>query len=181
MVEQVLLDLDGVIVDFVKGICKLHGRDNPYEASSNHHGLFDMDKIWEMTASDFWSPCGYDFWMGLEFHEEAAEILEILSVTPGWNAVCILTSPCDTAGCVEGKRDWIRKNLPDFSKRLLIGSAKEFQTNGNKRLLIDDRNENVAKFRSAGGLAYTFPRPWNDGRFESAPWQKSLKSMLTGG
>lgn len=177
MIKQVLLDLDGVLVDFVKGVCKLHGKENPYIDDANH-GHFDMDKIWGMTPKEFWGPCGYSFWANLEFHSEAEELLGILADTPGWNSVCILTSPCDTDGCVDGKRDWVKKNLPDFRKRLLIGSAKEFQTNGTNRLLIDDRNENIEKFERNGGWAWTFPRPWNDGRFLNISWQESLKSTL---
>lgn len=175
-IKKVMFDLDGVITDFVKAICKLHGRPDPYE-NEEHHGNFDMDKIWQMPARDFWSPCGYEFWFGLEFTSEANRLLSMIDNVIGLDRCCILTSPCDTAGCTDGKRDWIKKHLPYFKKRVLIGSCKEFLASPDT-LLIDDRDENIAKFLEHGGQAFTFPRPWNSGRFRRGPWDEQLSDVL---
>jgi len=159
VIKQVLLDMDGVLTDFVKHICQLHNRPNPFLHGENR-GLFEMDKIWGMSASDFWSPCGYDFWSTMDWMPDAQDILGVLDSAVGTDNVCLLTAPCATAGCVEGKRDWVRKNLPEFSKRLMIGSAKEFMASP-VRLLVDDRDENVDKYKAAGGPTFLYPRCWN--------------------
>jgi hypothetical protein len=77
--------------------------------------------------------------------------------------VCILTSPCRTAGCTDGKLDWVAKHFPSFQRRVLLGSAKHFCAHP-KALLVDDHDENVAEFRRAGGVGLLVPQPWNERR-----------------
>ncbi len=175
MIRQILCDMDGVLTNFVKGVCKLHNRPDPYTDPANFH-QFNMNIIWGMTAAEFWSKCGYDFWFGLEFTPEAYDLLAYLRGKVGAENVCLLTAPCRTLGCVDGKRDWVDKYLPDFSNRLLIGSAKEF-TAHPERLLVDDRDENIAAYSNAGGTAVTFPRPWNKARNHTS-WHQYL-DLLT--
>ena len=174
MIKQVMLDMDGVIVDFVKGICKLHNRPNPYTDEKNL-GLFDMDKIWGIPAADFWKGTEYDFWLNLEFTQDASLLLDVLDKFIGLDNVCILTSPNLSKGCVDGKRDWVSKNLPQFKKRILVGSAKEFTTSKN-RLLIDDRDSNVEKYIECDGKAYLFPQPWNSANGKN--WLIDLPKLL---
>lgn len=153
---KILLDLDGVIVDFVKGVIDWY--------------KVDMDpKDWPVSCWDIgegidrpnhliWNGLTENFWANLEFTEEAPRILNMLSGLD----VCLLTSPSDTRSVV-GKMEWISKNLPDFyfSRKVLIGPGKEFcacPTN----LLIDDNTENCKKFIEVGGNAILYPARWND-------------------
>lgn len=174
MIEQAMLDMDGVIVDFVKGICELHGRPNPYLNEQNL-GIFDMDKIWNIPAKEFWEGTGFDFWSNLEFTPDARLLLDVLDKFLGLDNVCILTSPNSSEGCVEGKIDWVRKHLPEFKKRILVGSSKEFTTS-KKRILIDDRDSNIEKYIQCGGKTYLFPQPWNKAYGKN--WLVELPKLL---
>lgn len=80
----------------------------------------------------------------------------------GRERIGLLTSPCDTAGCVDGKRAWVAKHLPEYRRRLFVGSAKELFA-GPTKILVDDHEPNAIKFVRAGGHALVPPRPWNNG------------------
>jgi 5'(3')-deoxyribonucleotidase len=175
-VRQILLDMDGVIVDFVRGVCALHGKENPYLDGQNINE-FGMDLIWGMSANAFWKDCGFDFWKSLEFTPEAASIISAVEGAVGKENVCLLTAPCSTAGCIDGKREWVRQNMPDYSKRLMVGSAKEFLA-APDRLLIDDRNENIWSYSGAGGRGFLFPRPWNESNHLQSVWEDEMKYVL---
>ena len=63
-------------------------------------------------------------------------------------------------GWVVGKINWIDKNMPEYSRRYLIGPAKQFCA-GPDSILVDDSNKNIEDFAEAGGNVILVPRPWN--------------------
>lgn len=149
-----LLDLDGVLVDFVGGAAKLHGFDPALAVR------WDFMADVGLTQNQFWSPLGEDFWANLPWMPDGMRILAIVEKAFGPENVCLLTSPCDTDGCMQGKLRWIRKHLPVYNRRYLMGSAKEFCASRDS-LLIDDSDSNTTKFATAGGWGVLVPRPWN--------------------
>lgn len=177
MTQRIFLDIDGVLADFIAGAACLHRQD---PASVRTWDFFGQ---WGLTASDFWTPMGYDFWVNLPLTVEAREVVERCEKTVAPANVCLLTSPCETAGCLEGKRDWVRKHFPQFTRRCLIGAAKEFCASPES-LLVDDHDKNCDAFTAAGGAACLFPRPWN-ANHSSANWpivalQKALEEFRNG-
>lgn len=158
--RKCLLDMDGVLVDFVGGACHWHGKTNPY-GKPGTAGEWDVIKLIGMEPEPFWKNLGRGFWSGLDWMHDGKFILDVVEEAFGADNVCLLTSPCETDGCIDGKRDWVKAHMPSYSKRLLVGSAKEFCA-GPDRLLIDDHPGNVTKFKAAGGSACLLPRPWND-------------------
>lgn len=157
MRKKILLDLDGVLADFVQGASVVHNKD-PKLVSS-----YGIDIHWGLIPSEFWSPLGYEFWANLPLTAEAHEVVDMCSNAVGKENVGIITSPCLTEGCTEGKRTWVKEHFPDFLKNLLVGSAKYFCASPNT-LLIDDWDTNCEKFREHGGAAFLFPQPWNTAR-----------------
>lgn len=158
---QCLLDLDGVLVDFVGGACRFHGRKNPYVFDPvNTRGQWDVVGLLGMDPTEFWQGLDRYFWRSLDWMEDGREILEVVENKFGKENVCLLSLPCDTVGCCDGKREWVREHLPDYSRRLLLGSAKEFAASP-ERVLIDDYPSNVERFGEAGGQSLLVPRPWN--------------------
>ena len=153
----VFLDLDGVLVDFVRGALK-------------HHGWHDLDpeqvpwKFWEakgLTESEFWATLGTDFWASLEWMPDGQEILNVIERQAGRPNVFLCSSPCLTPGCTSGKARWVEMHLPQYARRLLLTDQK-YVFAGPGRVLVDDYDHNLQRWASAGGLGCCVPRPWNE-------------------
>jgi 5'(3')-deoxyribonucleotidase len=147
------LDMDGVIVDFVGGMYKLAGLPRHYGPSADH--------LYAATVGEM----GREFWANLKPTPEFTTIIRFVEHNFGMENCCILTSPCPTPGCMDGKRDWLAKYFPYFiqNNRFLMGSCKEFCAEP-QAVLIDDHDDNINKFRAAGGLGILVPQPWNSNR-----------------
>lgn len=76
----------------------------------------------------------------------------------------LLTSPSLSSDSVSGKVHWIYKHFPPKSgirfRRFLIGKQKNLLAAPN-RILLDDAENNVESFRTAGGIGILFPQVWN--------------------
>jgi 5'(3')-deoxyribonucleotidase len=156
---KILLDMDGVLADFVGGICRAHDRSNPFDDPANR-GRYEMTDIWGISATQFWKPADEEFWANLEPTPEASEVVRLAVETVGIDNVCILSSPRSDPHCIPGKIRWIKRHFPELDRRYLFGPRKEFCA-GLGRTLIDDYDVNVTGFYNAGGRALLFPRPWN--------------------
>ena len=102
-------------------------------------------------------------------------LLETLADKFGEDNICLLTSPILTPGCIDGKMTWIRKHLPQYSRRFLIGPAKQFCA-APRHCLVDDSITNIKAFKEADGHTFLFPAPWNS-RFKEQPVQ-ALKEWI---
>lgn len=159
---QVLLDMDGVLFDFMGALCKVHGRPSPY-VNELAYGIWDTEKLWGITVDEFWEPIKKDslgFWSGIPLTPEAKEIVKFAEEKFGRENIAILTAPSDDPGAVPGKRISMHRHFPQFEKRMIFGSAKQFLA-APKRFLIDDRDKNIEEFEAAGGHGILVPRPWN--------------------
>lgn len=156
---KIFLDMDGVIVDFVRPALAAHGKTLPMsEVRWNFPGQVGM------TDKEFWPKLGYDFWSSLPRTNEANALLGYLLGAHKDN-LALLSSPCNTRGCRDGKHTWVINNVPQLKDRLILGSCKEMFAHYDS-LLIDDHEKNVDKFRAYGGSAILVPRPWNSRRAE---------------
>ena len=156
---KILLDMDGFLVDFVGGVCRWHTVPNPYDNPKNH-GIYDIEKVIGIHGAEFWNPLGEEFWATLEPMPQMLEIIDIFTRLYGQDNLCLLTQPILTPGCIDGKMRWIKKYLPAFRRRFLIGPAKEFCAHADS-ILFDDSERNISKFEAAGGNALLVPGLWN--------------------
>lgn len=173
---KLVLDQDGLLTDFVKSICRLHNRLDPYVDSKNF-GLFDMDKIWNIPTTEFWSRCNYDFWRTMDWMPDGKELLTLIESLIEPPDIRIVTAPCKTAGCREGKIDWVKEHMPEYSDRFIVDKDKAYYASPN-HLLIDDRDSNIDKFHDAGGKAFLVPRPWNSAHMRQDGWMLQLERMI---
>lgn len=162
---KVLIDMDGVLADFMGGLCEALGRENPYDDRRNH-GKWATNDLWGIPEEEMWKPCDRAFWASLKPTAECHAIVEACVDVAGLDNCCILSSPSQNEGCVDGKMDWIKRHIPKFSRRFLFGPKKEFCSNPN-HMLIDDADHNVRAFRDGGGFGLLLPRPWNARHAES--------------
>ncbi|MEK6878867.1 MAG: hypothetical protein AABY22_04630, partial [Nanoarchaeota archaeon] len=153
---KVLLDLDGTVVDFVAGMCKAHNRPDPYDDEENF-GIFDMSTIWGMSNTEFWKNANSEFWSNLSWLNDGKQILSLVESYAGAENVCILTAPSLNEDSATGKFRWINRELPNYSRRCLVGAAKDFIASPGL-LLIDDYPKNTEAFAKNGGKAILVPR-----------------------
>lgn len=158
----VFLDLDGVLCDFVRSVCKFYSKTIPMR--DVRWGL--EEQLGFDDPTEFWSKLGFEFWRNLQWTLEGPKLLQAVETIFGADNVCILTSPCSTKGCADGKLAWIADNIPAYRRRYAISPAKQFLA-GPGKLLIDDHANNVNAFAAAGGKTLLIPRPWNDRRDET--------------
>jgi hypothetical protein len=150
-------DLDGVLADFVGGALAAHGRGDVPASSVP----WCIEKALGIEPTAFWAPLGFDFWANLKPLPDGMRLFDRACVLMGADRIGLLTSPCETHGCADGKRAWVKRHLPPaMSRRLFIGSAKELFA-GPHKVLVDDHDANIDRFHEAGGATVQPPRPWN--------------------
>lgn len=142
-------DMDGIVADFVGGMCKDFKVLNPYLRE-------DMLGVWDFThlIPDY-NVLGHEFWENLELMPDAHQIMNFLE--RHFKKIYFVTAPSDNAGCIPGKIAWAKRHfkypvIPLREKELLAKPGT---------FLLDDKDENVEKFRQARGHSFLFPRIWN--------------------
>lgn len=129
------MDLDGCITNFDKALSKVTGL--PEKKGFN----FGNDpKIWAKIDG-----AGEKFWSTMEWMPDGRQL---------WNAIeiykpTVLTAPSRHESSVEGKKVWLRNNLPDVP--YIIDQKKESYADEDS-ILIDDREKNIKKWEEAGGI-----------------------------
>lgn len=97
-------------------------------------------KIWGAIAKagkNFWSTMlwmddGHELWDGLKKYDPT-----------------ILSAPTNHASSVDGKKEWLKNNLPDVP--FIIEQKKEKYADPDS-VLIDDREKNIKKWEETGGI-----------------------------
>ena len=157
-IVQILLDLDGVLVDFMGGIHRALGGPpiDPWQWTYNKWEWY-KDLGW--TFEQMNAVCTFDFWANLKWTPDGHDILREVYR----EQLYFVTCPMPNIYSASGKMAWIRKNLPLYESQIIVSTVpKEFFA-APDRLLIDDKNENVDEFEKAGGKAILINRPWNRG------------------
>ena len=159
--EEILLDLDGVCCDFYGAAVKRHGRDPAWLTTVDLRNQHVSDAL-GLTFTEFWKPMLGDmsFWTDLEPTPWFTQLWQLLtSLAP----VTIVTAPSSDPMSAAGKMAWIyrhiRADYPDISL-----DRRKYRQARSRRVLIDDRPDQVRDFRQAGGFAVLVPGHLNDGR-----------------
>lgn len=157
-IEHILLDMDGVISDFVTAALTLHDRLDAFEIWLA--GEWDMPTVLGISSSEFWKRIdaeGHEFWSQLTPYPWKDELIGVIRQTAPFT---ILSSPSLHAECPTGKINWLREHLSSVFHDFLFGHSKHLCARPNS-VLIDDRDSNVERFRAHGGQAILFPQRWN--------------------
>jgi 5'(3')-deoxyribonucleotidase len=175
-----LLDMDGVLSDFVGAMSKAHNKPNPFLDGKNA-GKYDLAKIWGIPEKEFWKPTNFvNFWADMKKTREADELVIFIERKFGKDNVAILTAPSEHPASIVGKMEWINRNYPQFDDRIIIAKCKDFLAHYDN-VLIDDKDSNVDDFKAAGGRAVLMPRYWNsrhkDSKFTLACVAYTIESM----
>ena len=161
MNKHFLLDMDGVVSDFLSGALQSLNRElnkNVTVKEYVKYGAFDMAEFYGISNTRFWNIIDSEenFWLNLRPFDWAVDLLKLLR---GLGDVTIVTSPSQDYSCISQKLEWLDKYLGIKSNDVFLGSKKYLMA-GNG-ILIDDYSRNTEKFVAHGGKAILVPSNWN--------------------
>lgn len=170
MINTVFLDLDGVITNFNKAICKEFNL--PYPPQVYHF----FPKI-RSEVNDF---CDRSFWQNLEWMDDGHDILRAITNIFEPKKIYLLTKMMPNAETASGKMMWIQNNLPFYSDQVILMTLevpKSFLARPDT-LLIEDCDKYADEFREVGGKAFLLPRPWNRAHLQADRTVEVIKEFL---
>ncbi len=166
MIKHILVDMDGVLADFLSASLSLWDFD-PKDYPANTWEIADVLGI---SMSDFWGTIDKvpTLWRDLKPYPWVGELIALLndSGVP-WST---LTTPSRNPLCAAQKIEWMREHIEPNFTNYMIGKQKYLMASPG-HLLIDDYDKNVDSFREHGGQAILFPQRWNSAHRISDGWQ----------
>jgi 5'(3')-deoxyribonucleotidase len=180
---NVLLDMDGVIVDFVTSALNVHINRIGEEGRRHLHwptGEYDIPKVPNISIEEFWEKIEETshFWLNLQPYPWHKTLIDAVKrIARGTVLFC--SSPTTHApSSATGKVEWLQRVYGDGDSDPCVGHEeriKNFILTSQKwalaspsTVLIDDSDKNCKEFRNAGGAAILFPRHWNSNHFIQA-------------
>ena len=125
--------MDGVISAFQKKLSETLGRPVEKEFGND-------PKVWGVITK-----AGKDFWAKMDWEKDGHELWDGLKK----HDPTILSAPTNHPSSVEGKKEWLKENIPDAP--FIIEQKKEKYATKDS-VLIDDREKNIKKWEEAGGI-----------------------------
>ena len=153
---KIYLDMDGVLVDFDKGYKNLTG------VSTTHADRQGRDEFWDLFRNSLEKKGidEIDYWANLPWMSDGNTLWEYVKKYNPY----ILTAPSINPTIpkpdrykpqfnqsIQGKEKWVKRL--DNIKRVYYKSAK-FKSDlaGPNKILIDDREDTIARWNAAGGI-----------------------------
>lgn len=176
---DILLDMDGVIVDFVGGCSRIAsslGIEKEF-LSGLEKGEFLLEELFPGEAFNSFKrevekP---GFWLALAPMPGAVETIK--SLHDHNHELIIVTAPYNhSPRCYYEKVMWVNEYLPFINTReSFIGTSAKYRVRGD--LLVDDQGKNIDKFF---GLTCKFNHPYNrtvESDFSISSW-KDFPSVI---
>ena len=158
-IKTIFLDMDGVITDFIGGVCRVFNKPYPYPEVTKDYTFWDA---WpDVSFKDVDAVCTQEFWHNLEWERDGQDIFKAVLDKIRLEDIYFVTQPMPNIESPTGKWMWVRDNFPGFLTHVIITQAPKGLLAQSSALLIDDKDENVIEFRKAGGNAILVPRPYN--------------------
>lgn len=172
----ILLDLDGVLVDFVRGSCDLLNISYDELLKRWPAGDWNYYKNFAVTTDQFYETingASEDFWANLPEYPDARELYEFCSsLAPTYFCTAGVHSPASHSGKVRWLQKWM--NDPDFDNFVL--TRHKYLCARPDALLIDDADYQVDNFNRDGGKGVLIPRHWNT----AYKWESQSLSVVKG-
>ncbi len=149
-----LVDMDGVVVDFINPFFRKLGVKMPEHWPD---GEYSPEKLFDLTEEQVWNGIGELWWRQLPKTEEADEIIFHLHTYT--DQVYFVTRPQRWAGAT-AKIKWISDFYPGMANRFILTPHRELLANDDT-ILIDDQSNNIDLFNAHGGRGILMPRYWN--------------------
>jgi 5'(3')-deoxyribonucleotidase len=178
-ISQIALDMDGVLVDCVRGCMRLYGVEPP--AGDRYDDITEWDGISAAVAqrsgrpldeAEMWGRVGQQpesWWAVLEPTPWADALVREVCALVGIENVSIVTCPLGVgyAASAAGKLQWVRRHFPTLERAVILAKRKGLVA-APGRLLIDDGDHNIIDWAATGAPTMTWPAPWNELRHRTA-------------
>ena len=155
----ILLDLDGVCIDFVSPALQVFGHE--LDDIDWQLGEYDIAKAVGKDHNEFWDAIhhqGVGFWRNLKAYAWFEELLYELRK---FGQVYFVTTPTNSPHSAAGKMLWLQDRYGSDFKDFVITHQKHLLRQSGV-VLIDDYDLNVDNFKKHGcGEAILFPQKWN--------------------
>lgn len=158
-IKHILLDMDGVLTDFVGHFCRTFGYVPDVEKWPK--GEFNLAEVLGISEDRLWSSIAErspSYWQTMPPNWFAQELMALIRASQVPFTVC--TSPSKDPYSAAGKIMWLQQYFGPQFRNFMIGPQKELMARRNV-LLIDDYDRNLIKFKRAGGLIAPIPMIWN--------------------
>ena len=160
---HIYCDLDGVLVDFVRGCKKIF--DWPDQPIIPHTDVADHLGI---SKTQFWQTIDYhgeEWWAELEPTPFADDLVDLLSFYD--KEFTILTSPSSSHQAAAGKVLWLQKYFESkhFNRYVITPKRNKKRLATPNSILVDDYDENYNGFIEKGGIGILFPTCWNSNHY----------------
>lgn len=161
-VDTVLLDMDGVISDWVGSVFDLFDVQNREEILANWpDNSYETHLVLDTTYSEVWKRINKkeDFWTGMRPFPTNKELFSLLPENKTY--ICTKAGTSHTAA--SGKVRWLREHAKHLYNKFVITSHKYLCANPHT-VLIDDHEDNCNLFIEAGGYAILYPQYYNENK-----------------
>ena len=147
--EKIYFDMDGVLVDFFRGIRELCG----IEPSDQNNMSKEQDEAMfaAMRKVDH-------FYLQLKPMPGALELLKELCQRYGDRVEILSAIPKPERGILHAKEDklqWVKEFIGDIKVNIVLRKEKQDYA-GKGRILIDDTERNIREWEEAGGSGIVF-------------------------
>lgn len=152
--------MDGVCTDFVGEVCRTYCKDLAEVQANWPKGVYNICSVIGITENHMWSQVdseGISFWRNMP---EYSWFEYLYKAFKRRGDVYFLTTPSRNPFCVAGKVAWMQDRFGAGFRNFILTPHKKLLA-APDRILIDDFDRNVDKFREAGGNAVLFPQIWN--------------------
>ena len=145
------VDMDGVLTDFERRFEQFAGVD-PEEFVAQKTIEFGKTKANE----EFWDlidkQIGVRYWVGMPWMSQGEKL---------WNYIkkfnpIILSSPSRDESSRIGKGVWIKRNMSGTPYKFGFKASGKAKYAGPNKILIDDRSDNIAAWKAAGGIGILY-------------------------
>lgn len=162
---RLLFDLDGVLFDFNRAACEVHGvpfhhfdgvRREGEWCMLRSLGILKNEDGRPMTLEEFWQPINIKaehFWRNLKplpWFDQLKTVIETRS------DIFLVSDPGHHNSTHLGKLQCVKKHFGDDFDRLILTKHKHLFA-GRYTILIDDKDENISHFVVNDGLGIVFP------------------------
>jgi len=160
-VLKILLDMDGVLTNWEKGVCDLFKLDYEEVVASWPPGEYGIETAAGINEGKVWDAinnAGEDWWANLEEYPWARSFYNDCTAMAD---TYFVTSPSKHGSSLAGKLTWMQKftGADDF-RNFLVG-PKKYLCARPDQVLVDDSDKHINQFRERGGFGILFPRQNN--------------------